>query len=48
MGTVVTPAQALLASAAEVQIRLDCYCHTCKLWHHNQPCTPAQFSAALW
>jgi hypothetical protein len=31
-----------------VQITLDCYCHTCKLWHRPSPCTPDQFSTELW
>ena len=37
-----------LADEVGVQIALDCYCHTCKLWHRPQPCTPDGFSQALW
>jgi len=37
-----------LADEADVQIRLDCYCHTCKLWHKPGPQTPEGFSRELW
>jgi hypothetical protein len=37
-----------LADEAGVQIHLDCYCHTCKLWHQPGPTTPDGFSLALW
>jgi len=31
-----------------VQIHLDGYCHTCKLWHRHPPLSPTAFSEALW
>jgi len=37
-----------LVDEADVQIRLDCYCHTCKLWHKPGPQTPDGFSRVLW
>jgi len=42
------PRQERLADEADVQIRLDCYCHTCKLWHKPGPQTPEGFSRELW
>jgi len=43
-----TPRRLRLIEEQDVRIHLDCYCHTCKLWHRPQPCTPDQFSAELW
>jgi hypothetical protein len=37
-----------LQDEAAVQIHLDCYCHTCKLWHRPGPRTPEGFSVEVW
>jgi hypothetical protein len=42
------PRQVRLVDEARVQIHLDCYCHTCKLWHKPGPRTPEGFSRELW
>ena len=42
------PRRARLADERQVQIHLDCYCHTCRYWHRPGPCTPDQFSVAVW
>jgi hypothetical protein len=48
MGAVDYPRTERLALEAGVQMHLDCYCHTCRLWHRPQPCTPDQFSREMW
>jgi hypothetical protein len=40
--------RARLANEARVEIYLDCYCRTCKLWHRPGPRTPDEFSRELW
>ena len=48
MGDLVSPRGQRLGEEQGVQMRLDAYCHTCKLWHRPQPCTPDQFSHEVW
>ena len=43
-----TPRRQRLIEEQDVRIHLDCYCHTCKLWHRPQPGTPEQFTYELW
>jgi hypothetical protein len=42
------PRSARLRDEQDVQIRLDCYCHDCEVWHKPGPKTPDQFSGELW
>lgn len=48
MGTLDYPRSARLVDETGVQIALDCYCHTCHLWHRPHPCTPDAFSHEVW
>jgi hypothetical protein len=48
MGTLDYPRTTRLADEADIQIRLDCYCHTCQLWHRPGPRTPEGFSREIW
>jgi hypothetical protein len=48
MGSIDYPRVERLQDEAGVQISLDCYCHTCKLWHRPGPRTPEGFSLELW
>jgi hypothetical protein len=48
MGGVAYARAERLVDEAGVQITLDCYCHTCKLWHRPGPRTPDGFSLELW
>jgi len=48
MGSVDYARAERLVDEAGVQITLDCYCHTCKLWHRPGPRTPDGFSHELW
>jgi len=43
-----TPRRQRLIEEQDVRIHLDCYCHTCKLWHRPQPCTPEHFGQEVW
>jgi hypothetical protein len=42
------PRRERLGDEVGVQIHLDCYCHTCKLWHRPGPRTPEGFSLEVW
>jgi hypothetical protein len=48
MTELVYPRAERLQDEAGVQISLDCYCHTCLLWHRPGPRTPTQFSHEVW